>query len=213
MSRFALIVLSSLSLLGCWNEVDGGPEVSKTRTLQPFTKLRVESGLAVKLEPGAPSVTITAPEKVEEHLQTLLIDGTLVVRIRPSVRVTDLGSTEVVVSGEGVEAVQVIRGSEASVSGVAGEVFTGSASGGGRLVLSGTATELRLEVSEGSTALARGVAADYVSLSVSGGSNVEVNASKVIGGTASGGSTVLVDGAAEYSTIYATEGSTVGRAQ
>lgn len=209
MSRFAFVVLSSLSLLGCWNEIDGGAEISKERTLESFSKVRVESGLTVKIAPGSPSATITAPEKVEEHLQTLRIEGTLVVRIRPGVRVTNLESTEVVIRGENLEQVEAIKGSEVNFEGVTATTFRALAAGGSRVVVTGATPDLRVEASGGSTIIATGVNAESVSIAVAGGSTVEVNSTRAVGGVATGGSTVRVSGPGDFSTIYATDGSTV----
>ena len=45
MIRSALLVVSAVSLLGC-HVLDGGPEVSETRTVEAFTRLRVDDGIA-----------------------------------------------------------------------------------------------------------------------------------------------------------------------
>jgi hypothetical protein len=212
MNRIALVVVSALSLSGCFNNVEGGPEVSKTRSLERFSRLRVESGLPVKFSPGAARVSITAPQKVEENLQTVVSNDTLVVRMKPGVFVDSFESTEVVVSGEGVANFNAVAGSSLSATGLSASQYVVEASGGSAVSLEGTSVDLHLEASGGSHLAAAKLGADFVSLDASGGSTLEVRATKAVGGTASSGSTVLVSGPGDFSTVYATGGSSVGAA-
>jgi hypothetical protein len=39
----SIAILAALSLLGC-RQIDGGPELSETRTLEGFTRVRLEDG-------------------------------------------------------------------------------------------------------------------------------------------------------------------------
>ena len=76
-----------LLLSGCYHSVDAGPEVSDTRSLNSFSKLRVQDGLTVHFAPGAVNeVEIATQQKVLENLLTEVKDGTLTVRLKPGVR-------------------------------------------------------------------------------------------------------------------------------
>ena len=84
----SIVILAALLLAGC-RQLEGGPEVSEGRTLEPFTRVRIEDGIPARLSPGAPQVTLNAPEKVVENLETIVLSGTLIVRLKHNVIVTD----------------------------------------------------------------------------------------------------------------------------
>lgn len=213
MTRSFLPVLAVLSLCGCFNLVDGGPELSETRSLDGFTRVRVEGGLPVTVRPGPPSVVITAPQKVVENLQTVVKSGQLTVRLKPGVTATSFASTEIIVTTPSLTSVEASGGSHLTASGVEASPFRATASGGSEVRLSGSTADARLNASGGSRVDASALSAAIASVDASGGSTIEVNVSQTLEGTASGGSRVLVSGSGDVSAVSTSGGGSVSNAQ
>lgn len=207
----SIAILAALSLFSC-RQVDGGPDLSETRTLDGFTRVRIEDGLTARLSPGTPKATVNAPEKVVANLETVVKSGTLIVRLKPHVIVTDLDSTEVVVTGEAVVTAETTGGSNLTVTEVDVSPFRATASGGSHLEVSGRTADARLNASGGSGINATKLLAEIASVEATGGSTIDVSASKSVEGTASGGSRVTVTGGADSTAVSSTGGSTVNAA-
>ena len=204
----SIAVLAALSLFGC-RSIEGGPEVSESRTLDAFTHVRIEDGIPAKLGPGAPQVTINAPQKVVANLTTVVKNGTLIVTLKPNVIVTSMEGTELLITGAGVVAVEATGASALDVSGIDVSAFRGTASGASQLTLRGSTTDLRLNASGASTLSAGKLATQTATADASGASTIEVNASKSIEGSASGASKITVSGGADASHVSATGSSFV----
>ncbi|MFZ5442971.1 MAG: GIN domain-containing protein [Myxococcota bacterium] len=214
MTRHALLAgLVALTLSGCFSFLDGGPEVSETRSLEPFTRVRIDDGIPAKFSPGAPSVTINTQQKVLDNLETTVKDGQLLVQLKVGVTVSSFSWTDVVITGEGVTSLEVTGGSRLEASGLDTQPLRLNASGGSQLSVSGRSADARFNASGASKISAFELAATAVSVEASGGSTLEVNASQSVEGTASGGSRVVVEGAADTTAISTSGGSTVSRRQ
>ena len=193
-----------LLLSGCYHSVDGGPEVSDTRSLSSFSKLRVQDGLTVHFAPGATNeVEISTQQKVLENLLTDVKDGTLSVRLKPGVRVSSLEWTDVNVTGADVRELNASEGSGLIASGLNADALTLAASGGSHIETTGTIGALHLEASGGSKVTATAQSAD---LDVSGGSQVSITADS-ISGEASGGSSITANADADLSGLIVSGGS------
>lgn len=212
MTRSALALFAAFTLSAC-HQIDGGPELSETRTLEAFTRIRIENGLPAKFSPGASQVVINAPEKVVANLLTEVQSGVLIVKLKPNVIVTSLDTTEILVTGEGLVAAETSGGSKLSVSGVTASPFRATASGGSTLVVSGTTADARLNASGGSTLTAKDLLAEVASVEATGASTIELNASKSVEGVASGGSHVVIGGTTTDVYVSATGGSSVSDAK
>lgn len=211
MTRHALLAgLAAFSLFGCFNVVDGGPEVSETRTVEGFTRVRVDDGIPATFQPGAgASVAISTQQKVLENLQTTVKDGQLIVQLKPGIQVNSFAWTEIVITGEGVTALEATGGSKLTATNLDVAPLRVTASGGSQVTVSGKSADARLSASGGSKIAAFELAAEVASVDVSGGSTVEVAASKSVEGTASGGSRVIVAGNGDVAAVSTTGGSTV----
>lgn len=195
-----------LVLCGCYSSIDGGPEVSETRSLPFFSRVRVQDGLTVHFSPGDTSaVEISTQQKVLENLETTVKGSTLTVRLKPGVRVSSFEWTDVHLTGASVSELNASGGSTLIAADLDAESLTLAASGGSHVENSGTVKSLHLEVSGGSTAKASAQSAD---LEVSGGSSVELSASR-ISGEASGGSTVTASEGADLTGLILSGGSQV----
>lgn len=209
MSRLALVLLPALSLFGCYHHVDGGPEVSKTRTLEPFSRVRLETGVPVKFSPGPNQVTINAQQKVEENLQAIVTNDTLVVRLKPGVSVDSFDGTEVLLSAEGVTTFVVRQGSKLEATGLTAPQLFVELTDGSEASLAGVTTDLDVEAKSGSRLDASKLVSELVSLEASGGAALDVHATRSVGGHAWTGSAVRVFGGGDFSAVSATGGSSV----
>jgi hypothetical protein len=211
MTRSATLLLAALSLAACRN-IEGGPEVSETRTLDTFTRVRIEDGIPAKLSPGKSEVTLNAPEKVIANMELEVKSGTLVVRMKPNVTVTSFDSTEVLITTTGLVSVEASGGSKVEVTGIEASPFRASASGGSKLELTGTTTDARLNASGGSGVNAEKLTAEIASIEATGGSTLEVNVSKSVEGIASGGSRITVSGGGDSQNVSVSGGSLISGA-
>lgn len=195
-----------LLLSGCYHSVDAGPEVSDTRSLSSFSKLRVQDGLTVHFAPGSVNeVEIATQQKVLENLLTEVKDGTLNVRLKPGVRVSSLEWTDVNVTGTDVRELNASESSGIVATGLDRDALTLAASGGSRIECAGTVSALHVEASGGSTVTATAQRAD---LDVSGGSQISITAD-FISGAASGGSTITANADADLTGLIVSGGSQV----
>ncbi|MDP2276089.1 MAG: DUF2807 domain-containing protein [Archangium sp.] len=208
MTRSATLLVAALSLVACRN-IEGGPEVSETRSLDAFTRVRIEDGIPATISPGKSEATVNAPEKVVANLETVVKSGTLIVRMKPNVSVTSFDGTEVVITTEGLLAVEASGGSPVTVSGVTESPFRATASGGSQLSVTGTTADARLNASGGSGIAAEKLTAELVSVEATGGSTIELTATKSVEGIASGGSRVTISGGGDSTNVSASGGSLV----
>jgi hypothetical protein len=211
MNRLALAAIATLTLLSCRN-LDGGPEVSETRSLDAFTRVRIEDGIPAKLSPGKPEVTLNTQEKVAANVETKVTSGTLVVRLKPGVIVDSFDNTELLITTTGLVAAEASGGSVVTVTGIDASPFRASASGGSQLELTGTTADARLNASGGSGVNAEKLTAEIASIEATGGSTLQVNVSKSVEGIASGGSRVTISGGGDSTNVSASGGSLVSGA-
>ena len=208
MTRSAIALFAAVSLCAC-HQIEGGPELSETRTVAAFTRVAIEDGLTATLSPGAAQVTLNAPEKVVANLVTEVKSGVLVVRLKPNVIVTSLDSTEIVITGEGLQSAEASGASKLTVTGVTASPFRATASGASTLIVSGTTTDARLNASGASTLTAAELLAESASVEATGASTLSLSASKSVEGIASGASHVVIGGTTTDVYISATGGSVV----
>jgi hypothetical protein len=77
--KFALLILAAVLLLG---GCGGGPKVTQTRDVAPYTGLQVNGGVDVDIVPGsAPQVVVTGGKDVIDRVKTVTQDGVLTVAI------------------------------------------------------------------------------------------------------------------------------------
>jgi hypothetical protein len=212
MKRFALsaAALAAVFVSGCYHLIDGGPQVSETRSVDGFDALRVDDGLRVTFTKGAASqVTVDAPEKVLQYLDTKVKNGQLVISLRDGVKVTSFDTIVITASSEGVDTFEANGGARITADDVSANPLRLTASGGSDVTVSGATPDLRVNASGGSKVTADKLVAQDVSVDASGGSTVVIQAQKSVVGVASGGSTVTVTGGADTSRVSTSGGSTL----
>ena len=87
-----------------------------------------------------------------------------------------------------------LNGASALRGELAGEDLAVNLNGGSQASLTGTAGRVAIDVNGGSNVMLGDLAAKDVDLSANGGSNIEINASGMVSGSADGGSNVTVTG-------------------
>lgn len=205
----ALAAFSVVFASGCYNLIDGGPQVSDTRTVDGFDALRVDDGFKVTWVKGPPQVTIDAPDRAHEFLETKVKNGRLTVELRSGVRVTSFDTIVITASSESIDSFEATGGSSIIAKDLSSNPLRLTASGGSDIEVTGASADLRINASGGSGINAEGFAAQDVSLDASGGSTVKIQALKSVVGTASGGSTVTVTGGGDVSKFSTSGGSTL----
>jgi hypothetical protein len=194
---------------GCYNLIDGGPQVSETRSVEGFDALRVDDGLRVTWVKGAPQVTVDGPERALEYLDTKVKSGRLTVEIRSGVKFTTFDTIVITASSESIDTFEANGGSRIVAKELTANPLRVTASGGSDVEVTGASADLRVNASGGSVVTADQFAADDVSVDASGGSSVKVQALKTLTGTASGGSTVTVTGGGDVSRFSTSGGASL----
>ncbi|MBL8911588.1 MAG: DUF2807 domain-containing protein [Archangium sp.] len=205
----ALASFAAVFVSGCYNYIDGGPQVSETRTVEGFDALRVDDGFKVTWVKGAPQVVVDAPEKALEYLDTKVKNGRLTIELRNGVRVTNFDTIIITASSESIDTFEANGGSSIIAKDLSSNPLRVTASGGSDIEVTGASAELRVNASGGSGVNAAAFAAEEVSIDASGGSTVAIQALKSVVGTASGGSTVTVTGGGDVSKFSTSGGSTL----
>lgn len=209
MTRLLLAALVPVVMLtGCWNQIEGGPAASDTRTQDDFRRVRLESGLTASFKPGSPSVTINSQEKVIDNIDTIVRDGRLHVRVKPGVKISSLEWTEILITGTGVTQLEASGGSTLNATELSGDSVDFDVSGGSEITATGNVTAVDLEVSGGSKAKIH-ANSETAKVEISGGSSIEVTATSKVRGEASGGSKVRVAGGGDLAAVESSGGSVV----
>lgn len=155
------------------------PIVTQIRVLdQSFTKLSVATGIDVELVNGAQYLEVTAPQNIQDQLETFVEDGTLKIRYRPrrgNIRING-EHVRVKVAAPRLSAIGVSSGASVRTAGVfrfGGDARMSLSSGAdieGRYEMN----DLTLSASSGADVDAR-IRAGNVKISASSGASVELS--------------------------------------
>jgi Putative auto-transporter adhesin, head GIN domain len=208
MTRYALALFSAVSMFGC-HVVEGGPETSETRTLEAFTRVRLEDGIPAKWSPGASQVVINTQQKVLENLKTDVKDGTLVISLKSGVIVESFDSTEILITGASVVSLEATGASSLTATGVDASPLRVTASGASQVKVSGTSGDVRINASGASSIDSKELISEVASVDASGASLVSMRATKSVDGSVSGASHVTVFGGGQISNVSTSGGATV----
>ncbi len=236
-----LVLLAAVVSTGCARVLlmlpppIAGSGVSKeeTRSLDPFHALEASSALqvTVSVTSGAkPSVKIRGDDNLVPLVESLVRDGTLILRLKNGSSISPILPllAEVVASElDGVEAsgaatikvkggVKVNRftanasgAAQVSVEGLDSSQAVASAAGACHVVLSGSAASLKVDASGASEVKAQALQADDAQVSTSGASNVAVLANKSVSGNLSGASQLTLNGSPATNTVSTSGASQV----
>jgi Putative auto-transporter adhesin, head GIN domain len=232
----ALLVLAAFVLAGCFDDWsgcasdcisvnDGGPVIkgsgtakTESRTVAPFTAIRMEIGGRAEIErtpgssPGAAaSLAVTADDNLLGLLTTEVKDGTLILGTEKGkslagkmpvykITVADLRSLELKGSGE------------ADAGKLDSNALSVAVAGSSAAKLAGRADELTIAVSGSAACNAGALTAKRATVSVSGSGDVTVNASEALDAKVSGSGSVHYLGAPKLTKAVSGSGSITGSA-
>lgn len=180
--RLLPALLVGLVASGCGFGFFGGEQgsgnlVTKTREIGSFDSIDVGSAINLEVvvdESAAASVTVTFDDNILDSVITRVEGDTLVIDLDGNLNLT--GSANRVVS-VGTPILESL-----------------TADGAADVIVSGSIASLKLDVSGASSVDLTDLAVDDVDLNAGGASNVVVNATGVISGSASGASDITVRG-------------------
>jgi Putative auto-transporter adhesin, head GIN domain len=117
------------------NRIKGsGNVVSKARSVAPFSKLRVDGPVDVRLAPGAQEgVSVRADDNLEPYITTVVEGDTLVVGIKPGSSFSTKNELVVAIDFKQLQRVQLRGSGDARIDRVKGDRFEAELSGSGDL--------------------------------------------------------------------------------
>ena len=183
---------------------------TETRFVEPFTKLEIRRGIALRLTLGPPQrVDVTARESLVPITTTIVRDGHLIVDATHDFACGE-GITVTVTIPEITE-LALVGGSTGRVDGVDAAVLAVRADGGAELTMTGTAEWLALTSSGGCAIDLFGFVARNATVELEGGVVVRVAVSDSISGSARGGAVLIVCGDPDTVDVRTAGGSRIVR--
>ena len=204
----ATVLVIPLLLAGC---IQGeGPVSTETRTVRPFTRLEIGSGIQVMLTigPAGPAL-VSAQANLLPAVATEVSGDTLSIEAKDDFTTAD--PVLVTITAPTLDAVSMSGGAQLAVDGLAGGELDLGVKGGARVRASGTADTVRLVADGGSTVELDGLVATSIEVMVAGGTSATVHATDTVRGSASGGARLTVAGDADLD-VTASGGAAVERA-
>jgi hypothetical protein len=230
MTRIAFAAVSLFSF-ACFAQVRRSGNVQhETRVVGEFSGVSVSSGIRGEVQIGKQHVELEADDNVLPLIETIIDDGVLVVRFKPHQWLNIQTPIVVHVTAPSIDALESSGGSglkaeltststnELSIESSGGgdvqahnvsvKKLKAEVSGGGALILDGSADDVKLSMSGGSRCKGEKLQARVVRIRASGGSTARLAASESVNGSASGGSVIHVRGNPQTH-VSSTGGSTV----
>jgi hypothetical protein len=165
------LVLAALPATALAHGVRGnGEKTTARRDLPPFTAVRLEGQLDAEVKVGpAQSVAVTIDSNLQEHVQTRVEDGTLVVRMKGNVSWDGEGRIEL--SMPALRAFRIEGSGAARIDGGQGDLEL-VLEGSGDLRWAGKAAKLKVRIEGSSDARLEGTA-EALAVSIDGSGDVD----------------------------------------
>lgn len=168
--------VAGLALAGCSAFDDGGPQTVQNRDVEPFTRVKSDDSVDIRVRVGAPlRLRVRAGEKVIDDVRTEVNDGTLYVTFDHD---TGIGTGDVVVEA-GVRTLDGITADgsgDIDATGVDAGAFALRSDGSADISVAGRAAALQLEVSGSGDVDTADLAAREARVGSSGSGDVRVRA-------------------------------------
>ena len=186
----------AILLLGCSEEraqADGeeakssSGEITETRDLPAFTRIRVDGAAGLEIEVGKPQrVEIEADADLMERVSTEVVDGTLEIRIDQKVVILGHNNVGFRIAMEKLEGFALNGAAGAQITGVDSETFDLSLDGAGGIDVSGTCGTASYSIDGAGGLSAAGLKCQNVSISLDGAGGADVYASESFSGSIDG---------------------------
>jgi putative autotransporter adhesin-like protein len=189
-------------------EQGSGTVASASRTADPFHAISAAQGVRVQLASGPDAITVTTDDNLLSHVTTVVTDGVLVVDVTGSFQ-THHAPTVVVTTATPPDGLTASTGATIDARDLGGASLAIGSSTGATVRGTGQVDALNVSAATGASADLRDVRARSAEVNVTTGSTAHVNASDVVTGTCSTGSTVRVRGGAATSGLAVDQSSSV----
>ena len=177
MRRVALVPLLALVVVGC----GGGPKVTQTRDVPPYTALDVNGGVDVAIVPGdTRDVVVTGGEEVIDRVRTVVEDGRLVVSIKDHgivIGPDPFDDVRVEVAAAALETIRVQGSADLNLGRIDRDRLTILVQGGADIDASGTVGDLTLAIEGAGDADLAELEARTARVRVVGAGDAELNVS------------------------------------
>jgi hypothetical protein len=156
-----------------------------------------------------PSVKIRGDSNLLDYIQLRLREGVLTSELDGGMGMFPTEPIVVTIVTPTLKQLRAANGTSLSASGISTEIFLLRASTRARVNVSGSARKLTLEAANDSDVQAGELAVDAASIKVSGSTDARLNVTEEIIGTASGRSSIIIQGSPSVSDINTSGGSQV----
>jgi len=177
MKRIAFVFFASAAvwLAGChWSGVKGdGVIKTENRPIADFSSIKVAGGYQIKWSGGKPSLTISADENLLPLIRTDVIDGTLRVDSKESLRPTR--DITIILSSSALAEVHLTGGNNLQARQVSGPQLKLRSTGASDITVDGAVTTLDVTMTGASKLDAKSLQARNATLSLTGASDADVN--------------------------------------
>jgi hypothetical protein len=175
--RLALLPLIALAVAGC----GGGPKVTQTRDVAPYTGLEVAGGVDVNVVPGdTQEVVVTGGEEVIDRVVTQVEDGVLRVSIKDHgivIGPDPFDGVRVQVSAAALDTIRVQGSGDLQLGRIDADTLTVEVEGAADLDAGGTVDQLRLSIEGAGDADLGELEARTAVVHVEGAGDAELNVS------------------------------------
>lgn len=201
----------AMALVGCGDIYGDGNIVEQERLVEgPFIGVFLSEGLHGEVTVGpVPSVKIRGDSNLLEYIQLHLREGVLISELDGSMGMFPTEPIVITIVTPTLKQLRAANGTRLSASGISTEIFLLRASTRSRVNVSGSARKLTLEAANDSDVQAGELGVEAASIKVSGGTDVRLNVTEEIFGTASGRSSITIQGTPPLSDISTSGGSQV----
>jgi hypothetical protein len=205
-----LASLLALALAGCGDVQGNGNIVEQERPVGSFSGVFLAEGLHGEVLIGPESsVKIRGDSNLLDYIRLELREGVLTSQLDGGMGLFPTEPIVVTIVTPTLKEVRAVNGTYLNASGISTERFLVRAATRARVTVSGSARGLTLAAANDSDVQAGELAVETASISVSGATHVRLNVTQEISGTASGGSSIIIQGHPALNDIITSGGSQV----
>lgn len=209
-TKLMLAALLAMALVGCEDIQGNGDIVEQERPVGAFARVSLAEGLHGDVIVGPEtSVKIRGDSNLLEFIRLELRDGVLTSELDGRMGLFPSQPIVVTIITPTLKELRALNGTHLSASGIDTESFVLRASTHARVNVSGSAGKLTLAATNDSDVQAGELAVETASIGVSGSTEVRLHVTQEIFGTASGGSSITVQGNPPVRDIKTSESSQV----